>query len=541
MSSNIDVVDDVQSNGKTLSPPSSDDEVAKKNLCNDVRYVVCNGDLGNLRRLVEQEGYLLTEPDCSGYYALQWAALNNQSVVAQYIIDHGGDINARDHFGQTALHWSAVHGCIEVAELLLQKGAQLNLPDTCGFQITHVATQYGQTHFLYHIVSKWNAQTDVPDNDGRTPLHWAAFKGFIDCVHLLLFLDAHRQRQDKEGRTPLHLAASNGKCESCVALVKHGGNNKDMELIDNDGLNPMQLAYTMNHKHTASLLETFLRIEKQFKDSDRLWEKKTKEGVGCLNFVLLATYIHFVILAKRMPRLMGATRYFAWSGVLLNIAGFMMLYRCRIKDPGYIKKNIGHGIHNMKDSESFLLAGNWPQLCSTCKIVRPLRAKHCPRCNLCVEEFDHHCIFVSTCIGKKNLREFFAFLVLEVSSILVTGGVCLTRLRTHPLAPSSFWSWIKYVGKNHIGAVSFLVASFFIFLPIWTITVKLISQISSNITTNERLNRERYSYLKGPNGEFRNLFDHGIKKNCSNFLINGYNGDLEYVEEKNGDSKSNHV
>jgi len=44
-------------------------------------------------------------------------------------------------------------------------------------------------------------------------------------------------------------------------------------------------------------------------------------------------------------------------------------------------------------------------------------------------------------------------------------------------------------------------------------------------------NALRYSYLRGPGGRFRNPYDHGIKKNCSDFLINGYNEDLEYVEE----------
>lgn len=39
-------------------------------------------------------------------------------------------------------------------------------------QMTHVAAQYGQTAFLCHIVTKWNADPDVPDNDGRSPLHW---------------------------------------------------------------------------------------------------------------------------------------------------------------------------------------------------------------------------------------------------------------------------------------------------------------------------------------------------------------------------------
>ena len=46
-------------------------------------------------------------------------------------------------------------------------------------QTTHVAAQYGQTAFLYHIISKWNADPDVPDNDGRSPLHWSVLSPFF--------------------------------------------------------------------------------------------------------------------------------------------------------------------------------------------------------------------------------------------------------------------------------------------------------------------------------------------------------------------------
>lgn len=40
-----------------------------------------------------------------------------------------------------------------------------------------------------------------------------------------------------------------------------------------------------------------------------------------------------------------------------------------------------------------------------------------------------------------------------------------------------------------------------------------MSQISTNLTTNERINKKRYAYLRGPSGIFLNPFDRGCLKN----------------------------
>jgi len=42
-------------------------------------------------------------------------------------------------------------------------------------------------------------------------------------------------------------------------------------------------------------------------------------------------------------------------------------------------------------------------------------------------------------------------------------------------------------------------------------------------------NAMRYSYLRGPGGRFRNPYDHGVRKNCSDFFLKGYNEDIERV------------
>lgn len=41
---------------------------------------------------------------------------------------------------------------------------------------------------------------DLPDTDGRTPLHWAAYKGYSDTIRLLLVLDARCEAVWGRGR-----------------------------------------------------------------------------------------------------------------------------------------------------------------------------------------------------------------------------------------------------------------------------------------------------------------------------------------------------
>ncbi|OMO61697.1 Zinc finger, DHHC-type, palmitoyltransferase [Corchorus olitorius] len=385
----------------------------------------------------------------------------------------------------------------------------------------------------------------------------AAYKGFADCIRLLLFLDAYRGRQDKEGCTPLHWAAIRGNLEACTVLVQ-AGKKEDLMVVENTGLTPAQLASDKNHRQVAFFLGNARRLLEKRCDGNSRLGRLSKLGLApilwCTIFLMLTTYIHSVIMASNLPKLTAGFGLLAWLGVFLASAGLVLFYRCSSKDPGYIRMNV-HDPQNMKDDEPLLkieinnpalLAGNWSQLCATCKIVRPLRAKHCSTCDRCVEQFDHHCPWVSNCVGKKNKWDFFLFLVLEVSAMMITGGVAITRIVTDPFAPSSFIQWLEYAGTHHVGAISFLIVDFFLFFGVAVLTVVQASQgiieemsalkcsyfeISRNITTNEMANIMRYSYLRGPSGRFRNPYDHGCRRNCSDFLINGYNEDLQASEE----------
>jgi len=60
-------------------------------------------------------------------------------------------------------------------------------------------------------------------------------------------------------------------------------------------------------------------------------------------------------------------------------------------------------------------------LCSLCKTRVLERTKHCGTCNRCVESFDHHCIWLNNCIGRRN----YLFFLLLISFV---GVFCLVQL-----------------------------------------------------------------------------------------------------------------
>ncbi|KAL2254509.1 probable protein S-acyltransferase 23 [Sesamum indicum] len=502
----------------------------------DVFSAAAYGDFDKLRKFVEHDGVSLSQPDGNGYYPLQWAALNNFADIVQYIIEHGGEVNAKDNAGQTALHWAAVRGSIAAADVLLQNGARVEAADVNGYRPVHVAAQYGQTGFLNYIVAKYHADFDVPDNDGRSPLHWAAYKGFADTIRLLLFRDASQGRQDKEGCTPLHWAALRGNVEACSVLA-HAGSKEELMVKDKAGKTPVELASDKGHRNIALFLSNALRAQSKHWNDRICSGHGGKVGYAPVLFSLIVInvilFICSVLFAPNLTKVTAIIGLWGWTGISLAIGSLFMFARCSSKDPGYIKTRTD----NHSDTEDSLLNidlnsnsiwnGNWSQLCPTCKIIRPVRSKHCAICKRCVEQFDHHCPWISNCVGKRNKRDFVVFLFMGTLTASIGGLVALQRIWTSVPALSTGETWTHYVIFNYPGIIAFLVMDAAILIAAATLLSVQATQIARNITTNEVANAIRYGYLRGPDGRFRNPYNHGCWKNCSDFLVHGYTNDDE--------------
>jgi ankyrin repeat protein len=475
---------------------------------------------------------------------------------------------------RSALMFAVAANAQRCVALLLEHGADVRQRDVLGREAVHLAAKGNRTVVLFALLkaaagAAASAVQSV-DLEGRTPLHWAATVDAGWCVTLLL-----RERAcdvnavDRRKQTALHLAAAGGHEESVRLLVEHGAS---FELRDVDGLTPDDAARVSGNSAIANLLGTGRRRGRSFVAPDIAHAPLARMALFLVPSLLVpmaclfcATYgvfawqsllCGFAVIAalarvqqflwpvrnnrSRFPAgislaaivwIMGSHWVVLWpasdmSAVGMHLLAFVVELVCiatfaysMLADPGTVQSreefrdaaSVRAMLHKTVDDERF---------CVVCELVRPVRARHCRLCGMCVSRYDHHCAWTDNCVGYNNHRGFLVFCATSCVSLLLILSFAIQYFRAVPNAPhDSFWfTWTFFRFASE--ANGFL--AYLCLFALWTLAMHALvlrvqlGHISSNETLYERA-RARVGRPCLPPPLDHLPFDRGLEGNWREF------------------------
>ncbi|KAI3632621.1 hypothetical protein MIR68_009727 [Amoeboaphelidium protococcarum] len=127
------------------------------------------------------------------------------------------------------------------------------------------------------------------------------------------------------------------------------------------------------------------------------------------------------------------------------------------------------------------------KFCETCHIWRPPRCTHCSICDRCIDRMDHHCLWMANCVGRRNYKYFYLFIV---STYILDGfGFVFPIIHLVVQGMRTDGGVFMVIAESPITLVlSVLCAGFFFSLSVlFGYHTWLISQ---DMTTNEHIKRQ---------------------------------------------------
>jgi ankyrin repeat protein len=132
--------------------------------------------------------------------------------------------------------------------------------------LVHYAAREGKSNCLTTLLDLIPDKKDAVDEQGLTPLHYAAQRGHKKSIEVLIKVHADKEAIDKDGDTPLHGAAMMGHQECIETLIIDYKVNK--EAINKGGATPLHVAALMGHKECIEALVN-LKANKEATDKKK--------------------------------------------------------------------------------------------------------------------------------------------------------------------------------------------------------------------------------------------------------------------------------
>uniref|UniRef100_H3AAS1 Ankyrin repeat domain 55 n=1 Tax=Latimeria chalumnae TaxID=7897 RepID=H3AAS1_LATCH len=187
-----------------------------------VYQAAANGDVNTLTAVIREDPSVLEYCDSEGSTPLMHAISGRQVDTVKLLLKMGASINTQDACGRTSLSLATYLGWLEGCVTLLRNGAKQSIPDKNGRLPLHAATAEPDVRLLAVLLQQSTpCEINHQDNEGMTPLHWAAFHNRPQHVQALLQKEADPTLVDKDFKTALHWAVQSGNRVLCSIILDH--------------------------------------------------------------------------------------------------------------------------------------------------------------------------------------------------------------------------------------------------------------------------------------------------------------------------------
>ncbi len=209
---------------------------------------VANNDLEEVKKLIKQ-GVDINTKDEKGFTALSHACLITKNIeMIELLIDNGADIDTKTNEGNTPLISACYFGNNDVVDCLVSNGANIYIENDGGHNAKKTAeiilnneaieiienrkekitkklikaVKAGNVDKVKKLISA-GGDVNAKDADGNSILMIAAIdKNKCDILEILLDNDADTELRNEKGVTPLMTAAHFGNSEGVMILMNYG-------------------------------------------------------------------------------------------------------------------------------------------------------------------------------------------------------------------------------------------------------------------------------------------------------------------------------
>ncbi|KAF6204958.1 hypothetical protein GE061_019125 [Apolygus lucorum] len=201
---------------------------------NPLHLAAYNGHAENVKLLLNRVKKSVDTPDKFGWTALHYSVSTKYITVTKMLLMFEADPNSISQEGHTPLKQALYSKNVEASKVILQN-TNFCYGDTIGTSPLSVAAENGLLELLPALIKleakhseqrKSSAVTKPP-----TPLHYAAKKGQIESIKVLLQNGWVLNAETLDGHTPLYCAVLGNKEEVVRFLLNKGADARNADII----------------------------------------------------------------------------------------------------------------------------------------------------------------------------------------------------------------------------------------------------------------------------------------------------------------------